>query len=63
VDSSAARAAGLRTRPIAETVRDTARWREEGGVAVDSDRAGELGIDADTEAAVLADHRTRLHHG
>jgi 2'-hydroxyisoflavone reductase len=63
VDSSAARAAGLRTRPIEETVRDTARWREEGGATVTSDRAGELGIDADTEAAVLADHRTRLRRG
>jgi nucleoside-diphosphate-sugar epimerase len=63
VDSSAGRAAGLRTRPIAETVRDTVRWREEGGAAVNSARAGELGIDAVTEAAVLADHRTRLRHG
>jgi nucleoside-diphosphate-sugar epimerase len=63
VDSSAARAACLRSRPISETVRDTARWWDEISGTVPNDQTSELGIDADTEAAVLADHRARLHHG
>jgi hypothetical protein len=34
---------------------DTAWWRDEGGTVA----AGEMGINADTEVAVLADHRAR----
>jgi nucleoside-diphosphate-sugar epimerase len=47
VDASAARAAGLVTRPIAETVRDTAEWLASGGQAVTSDCAAELGLAPD----------------
>jgi 2'-hydroxyisoflavone reductase len=57
VDSARARAAGLVTRPIAETVRDTAQWLATGGELVASERAAELGLDPAKETAILADHR------
>ena len=62
VDSSRARAAGLVTRPIAETVRDTAEWLVSGGQLVASERAAELGLDPVKEAAILADHKRRTSH-
>ncbi|GAA3881780.1 NAD-dependent epimerase/dehydratase family protein [Saccharothrix violaceirubra] len=52
VDSSRARAAGLRTRPLIETVRDTWAWMGTKR-AVEHERAGQLGIDPEKEAAVL----------
>ncbi|MBP2323336.1 nucleoside-diphosphate-sugar epimerase [Kibdelosporangium banguiense] len=61
VDSSRARAAGLVTRPIAETVRDTAAWLADGGALVTSERAAELGLSPEKEAEILADHRRRTH--
>jgi 2'-hydroxyisoflavone reductase len=63
VDASVARAAGLVTRPIAETVRDTAEWLASGGELVASDRAAELGLAPAKEAAILADHKARSHFG
>lgn len=56
VDSSWARAVGLTTRSIVETVRDTAAWLADGGHLVASDRASELGITPEKEAAILAEH-------
>lgn len=55
VDSTRARAAGLETRPITDTVRDTAAWIAEGGHVVESDRAAELGLAPEKEAEILAD--------
>jgi 2'-hydroxyisoflavone reductase len=63
VDSTRARDAWLRTRPIDETVADTAEWLFSGGRLVASDRAAELGLDPAKEAAILADHRARSHSG
>jgi hypothetical protein len=63
VDASAARAAGLVTRPIAETVRDTADWLAAGGELVASDRAAELGLSPEKESAIFADHNSRSHFG
>ncbi|MEO6085990.1 MAG: NAD-dependent epimerase/dehydratase family protein [Umezawaea sp.] len=61
VDSSRARAAGLTTRPIAETVRDTWEWlRQENPELVD-ERAAELGITPEQEAEVLAAFEGRHH--
>lgn len=54
VDSSGARAAGLTTRPIAETVRDTWEWLTEEKPVFDNERAAELGISPEREAEVLA---------
>lgn len=54
-DVSAALAAGLRCRPVAETVADTWAWLQaEGWPTPPSDRAGELGLSAAQEAALLA---------
>ncbi|HEX7308741.1 NAD-dependent epimerase/dehydratase family protein [Lentzea sp.] len=53
VDSSAARAAGLSTRPIAETVHDTWQWLTEEQPVLDNERAAELGITPEREAEVL----------
>ncbi|WP_216898409.1 NAD-dependent epimerase/dehydratase family protein [Nocardia alni] len=53
VDSTAARAAGLTCRPVAETVADTWAWLSDGGAAIDHERAGELGISPERERAVL----------
>ncbi|MFL6171823.1 MAG: NAD-dependent epimerase/dehydratase family protein [Marmoricola sp.] len=53
-DSSAARAAGLVCRPVAETVADTWAWLQaEGFPPSRSGRAGALGTTADQEAALL----------
>lgn len=60
VDSARARAAGLTTRPIADTVADTASWLSGGGHAVESDRAAELGIDPAREAAIVEAHEQEL---
>ncbi len=54
VDSSAARAAGLTTRPIAETVRDTWEWLTEEQPELDNERVAELGIASEREAEALS---------
>ncbi|MFQ6229799.1 NAD-dependent epimerase/dehydratase family protein [Nocardia sp. NPDC002869] len=53
VDASKARGAGFACRPIRETVADTWAWLNNGGAAVEHERAGELGISAEHEAAIL----------
>lgn len=54
-DTSAAAAAGLRCRPVEETVADTWVWLQaEGTPAPPSGRAGELGLSADQEQELLA---------
>ncbi|MPY97739.1 MAG: NAD-dependent epimerase/dehydratase family protein [Actinophytocola sp.] len=54
-DVSRAVAAGLRCRPVAETVADTWPWlRAEGASAPPTDRAGSIGLDEDQEACLLA---------
>ncbi|MEU6712944.1 NAD-dependent epimerase/dehydratase family protein [Nonomuraea sp. NPDC046802] len=53
VDAARARAAGLTCRPLAETVADTWEWLQT-GPALDHERAAELGITPEREAAVLA---------
>ncbi|MET8079359.1 NAD-dependent epimerase/dehydratase family protein [Streptomyces sp. NPDC005303] len=54
-DTSRAAAAGLRCRPVTETVADTWRWlRETGGVAPQRPDRPAVGIDAETEAKALA---------
>ncbi|SRR6266540_1729847 len=54
VAADRARAAGLRCRPLGETVRDTWAWLTEGGGAVLHERQGEHGITPDKEAQLLA---------
>ncbi|WP_051766844.1 Rossmann-fold NAD(P)-binding domain-containing protein [Saccharothrix syringae] len=54
VDSSRARAAGLTTRPLAETVRDTWEWLTGDRPDFDHERAAELGIEPRREAEILA---------
>lgn len=54
VDTAAAQAAGLRTRPLALTVRDTWRWLVDSGEVSSHDRAAEIGISREKEAQVLA---------
>jgi nucleoside-diphosphate-sugar epimerase len=61
VDSSRARAAGLTTRPLAETVRDTWEWVVGEGPELSNERAAELGIIAEREAALLAEYESRHH--
>jgi nucleoside-diphosphate-sugar epimerase len=53
VDATRAREAGLLTRPLVETVRDTWAWMQEGQL-VEHERAGELGLAPDKESAVLS---------
>ncbi|MFC4014635.1 NAD-dependent epimerase/dehydratase family protein [Nonomuraea purpurea] len=53
VDAARARAAGLACRPLAETVADTWEWLRS-GPTLDHERAAELGITPEREAAVLA---------
>ncbi|GID33349.1 nucleoside-diphosphate-sugar epimerase [Paractinoplanes brasiliensis] len=48
-----ARAAGLRCRPIAETVADTWAWLHSGGRPVDHERFGEHGIAPDREQELI----------
>lgn len=52
VDSSRARAHGLTTRPLEETVRDTWAWMHDGQL-IAHERAGELGISPEREEALL----------
>lgn len=54
VDSSHARAAGLATRRIATTVRDTWEWMHSGEATVQHERSGEQGITPERETALLA---------
>ncbi|TDB78425.1 NAD-dependent epimerase/dehydratase family protein [Micromonospora sp. KC721] len=54
VDTTAAQAAGLHTRPLALTVRDTWRWLVDSGEVSNHDRAAEIGISPEKEAQVLA---------
>lgn len=54
VDSSRAVAAGLRCRPITDTIRDTWRWWVEGGRPVNHPRWAEHGIAPEKEAKILA---------
>ena len=54
VDSSRAVAAGLRCRPIAETIRDTWDWLAANGRPVDHPRWAEHGIAPEKEAKILA---------
>lgn len=58
VDSSAARAVGLSTRSIRDTVHDTWRWMQAGGRPVDNPRGHKHGISAESETSVL--HAARL---
>ncbi|MET7731580.1 NAD-dependent epimerase/dehydratase family protein [Streptomyces sp. NPDC005402] len=54
-DTSRAAAAGLRCRPVSETVADTWRWlREIGGVAPQRPDRPVVGVDPETEAKALA---------
>lgn len=53
VDAARARAAGLRCRPLPETVTDTWEWLSRGEREVDNFRAAELGIDPERERRVL----------
>ncbi|MET8359752.1 NAD-dependent epimerase/dehydratase family protein [Micromonospora sp. NPDC005171] len=53
VDTAAAQAAGLRTRPLALTVRDTWRWLVDSGEVSNHGRAAEIGIGREKEAQVL----------
>ncbi|MEU5719442.1 NAD-dependent epimerase/dehydratase family protein [Streptomyces sp. NPDC020403] len=54
-DVSKAEAAGLRCRPVGETVADTWTWlREQGGTAPQRPDRPRLGLDPETEAQLLA---------
>lgn len=53
VDASRARANGLITRPLRDTVLDTWNWMQDSEM-VEHERAGELGISPEREAEVLA---------
>lgn len=55
IDSSRAQDAGLRCRPLAETVADTWEWLQGGGVPVDHPRRAEHGISKAKEAKILAE--------
>lgn len=54
VDARRAVEAGLRCRPIADTVRDTWKWWARDGRPVDHPRRAEHGIAAEKEARILA---------
>ena len=54
VDSAGAVAAGLRCRPVAETIRDTWAWLARDGRPVDHPRWAEHGITPEKEAKILA---------
>ncbi|MBV8933331.1 MAG: NAD-dependent epimerase/dehydratase family protein [Kutzneria sp.] len=58
VDTSRARAAGLVTRPLVDTARDTWEWLTS-GTMVEHERAGELGISPVKEVAILQAWRAR----
>jgi nucleoside-diphosphate-sugar epimerase len=53
VDSSRAASAGLRCRPLAETVRDTWAWMQAAGDLGGHDRAAEIGLSAERERELL----------
>lgn len=55
VDSARAHAAGLRCRPLPETVADTWAWLTGGGVPVDHPRSADHGIAEDKETRILAE--------
>lgn len=64
VDSTKAQGAGLRCRPLHETVADTWQWLQTSGVAWANERATEIGLDPEKEARVLAAwHRSVHQHG
>lgn len=48
-----AEAAGLRCRPLADTVADTWKWLQGDGRSIEHERAAEHGLDPDREAALL----------
>ncbi|MDT0345852.1 NAD-dependent epimerase/dehydratase family protein [Streptomyces litchfieldiae] len=54
VDSTKATAAGLRCRPLAETVADTWAWLRDGGMPVEHPRWAEHGITPERETAILS---------
>jgi 2'-hydroxyisoflavone reductase len=54
MDTARAQAAGLRCRPLTETVRDTWMWLSAGGKPVAHERFGQHGIDSVKEAALIA---------
>ncbi|MFC4585349.1 NAD-dependent epimerase/dehydratase family protein [Sphaerisporangium corydalis] len=58
VHATRAKAAGLRCRPLEETIADTWQWLR-GGAAVSSERAAELGISREREVELLATWDTR----
>lgn len=53
IDSSRAQAAGLRCRPLAETVADTWEWLQGGGTPVEHPRWAEHGISLEKEQKIL----------
>lgn len=54
IDSTRAQEAGLRCRPLAQTVADTWEWLRSGGMPVEHPRWDEHGISAGKEAEILA---------
>lgn len=54
IDSCRAQAAGLRCRPLAETVAATWEWLQAGGTPVEHPRWAEHGISVDKEEEILA---------
>lgn len=54
VDGSRARAAGFACRPLRDTVADTWAWMTAGGMLVEHERAGEIGMSPERERDVLA---------
>jgi 2'-hydroxyisoflavone reductase len=60
--TAAAEAAGLHTRPVEDTVRETWAWMAEHGVQEGEDAQGRIGgngIDPEKEARLLAAWHTR----
>jgi hypothetical protein len=60
VAADRARAAGLRCRPLTQTVQDTWDWLVEGGEAILHERQGEHGITPDKETQLLAAWQSRI---
>lgn len=61
-DVSAAHTAGLRCRPVLDTVRDTWAWLQDEGLPPSPSGRSTLGIDAATEQRILAAVATRSGH-
>jgi nucleoside-diphosphate-sugar epimerase len=59
VDPTRALAAGLDTRPLAHTVRDTWLWMQSGAVLDRHERFAEIGLSPEKEAALLASRLPR----